>query len=85
MVLEQANRSVHQLEEKLYAEQKCRAEMKHKVDTLVRVLSDFKSTFRRSLTQLVNYDQRLALISGHVQSVTGTYGDFKGLWLLCLQ
>jgi len=69
--LEEARQEVHQLEQKLQAEQACRGVLRAKMAALVHVSSQFKSVFHRSMTRLVNYDQRLALLSGHVQSISG--------------
>ncbi len=63
---------MHQLEQKLLSEQACRHQLRVKFQSFSHSNATFKSLLHRALTQLVNYDQRTALLSGHVQSVTGT-------------
>ena len=82
--LGEAQEDVQQLEQRLQAEQTCRGVMRAKMEALVHVTSQFKSVFHRSMTQLVNYDQRLALLSGHVQSISGVIVWFRYFFCACV-
>ena len=45
------------------------------VRELAQLYCDFKCTVNQALTRLASYEQRVTLMVGHVQSVTGTCRD----------
>lgn len=74
MDLEQANDGVHELEKQLQYEQASRVDLSRGVHALAQLCCGFKCILNQALTRMANYEQRVTLTVGHVQSVTGMYG-----------
>ena len=69
--LERVSIAMHELEKQLQQEQDLRIDVVRKLQVLARLCHGFKSTVNQGFTRLANYQHRVTLMVGHVQSVTG--------------